>query len=94
MDTIIFNFNHTFEGTRFDVEAEVVAVNAQPRADSDWDAMGYFSVESVAVNEVVLEGDFATTLGLTDKEIERQFDAYVATRQEEFDCDEHSFAGC
>ena len=91
MDTIIFNFQHTFQGTRFDVEAEVIAVNTQPRADSDWDAMNYFSVETVAVNGVVLEDNSQLTLGLTDKEIERQFDSYVATTRTEFEILEGGF---
>ena len=95
MDTIIFNFTHKFQGMQIQIEAEVVSFSADGSADSDWDSMDYFSVENVAVHGRFLDVDDMKQLGLTDKEVERQFDAWVdTTRQEEFDCDEHSFTGC
>jgi hypothetical protein len=94
MDIIAFNFKHKVRGVIIDVEVEVVSVPAIPYADSDWDRSDYFSIETVVVAGEVVEPEDMKTLELTDALIEKEFEAYCATRQEEFDCEEHPFTGC
>lgn len=91
MNTIIFNFTHKFKGMQIQIEAEVVAIASTPNADSDWDSVDYFGVENVSVHDRFLDEDDLAQIGLTDKEIERQFDAWVETTRTEMEIEEGGY---
>lgn len=89
MDTIIFNFTHNVQDMDFVIEAEVTSVTGNNSADSDWDSMDYFNVDVVMLNGIVLSASDMETLNLTDKEVERQFEAWVDTTRNELAIDDY-----
>lgn len=89
MDTIIFNFTHNVQDMDFVIEAEVTSVTGNNCSDSDWDSMDYFNVDVVMTNGIILTTSDMETLNLTDKEVERQFEAWVDTTRSEMEIDDY-----
>lgn len=70
MRTVTIEFQHTRNNISYDVEADLIAIGAAPRPESDWDARDHFEIVTV---DTYLDGELIAGVWIHDEVIYLEF---------------------